>query len=184
MPSSTEPLADSPEYQAFRRFARLSELKRELNAQLREIEPQLRALEPVLLGYLGQNGYQLVKIEGFTMSAKREPWVYPQNGISRASVCEALKLSGLGRFVQEGFSTRSLTKWVRELEEHHQLVTGSDPAALRELLPGPLALVLEVKPSFRLQVLDKRTRQQKGIFDETPEAAFEEEEGEGNDEND
>jgi hypothetical protein len=167
MASNPSPLDDSPEYQAFRRFIRLHALKRELNAQLREIEPQLRALEPVLLGYLGENGYEMIKIDGFTLSPRREPWIYPQNGISRASVCEALKLSGLGRFVNEGYSTRSLTAYVRELEQHHALVAGSDPATLRELLPPPLAHVLEVRPGFKLQVLDKRI--QKGPLDENEE---------------
>lgn len=156
-PDPSPPLVESPEYQAFRRFIQLTIVKREINEQLREIEPQLRALEPVLLGYLGENGYQMIKIDGFTLSPKREPWVYPAQGVSRASVCEALKLSGLGRLVQEGYSTRSLTSYIRELEDHHNLLTGSHPDALRELVPAPLAHVLEIRPGFKLQVLDRRT---------------------------
>lgn len=154
MPS---PPPDSPEYQAFRRFIALTAEKREHNLRIQEINPLLRALEPVLLGYLGQNGYSLVKIDGFTLSRKREPWVYPQSGVSRAAVCEALKLSGLGRLVHEGYHTRSLTSYIRELEEHHNLLVGTRPEALKELVPAPLAHVLEIKPGFRLQILDKRT---------------------------
>lgn len=161
LPLHTEPLDESPELKAFARFAELTATKKELNAQLLEIEPQLRALEPILLGYLGQTGYDSVKVGGFTMSPVRVPWVYPVTGITRQTVCEALKISGLGRFVKEGFNTRSLTAYVRELETAHELVSGTDPEALKQLLPAALAEVLEVKPSFRLQVLDRRDPQQK-----------------------
>jgi hypothetical protein len=121
----------------------------------------------------------MVKVEGFTMSPKREPWVYPVTGVNRQTVCEALKLSGLGRFVKEGFSTRSITAYVKELEAHHNLLAGADPGALKELLPPALAQVLEVRPSFRLQVLDRRNKNKRS---ETYATTTEEEEpGDWND---
>jgi hypothetical protein len=158
--SRNEPLAD-PEQEAIQRFVQHTIRKRELNDELRALEPQLRALESMILAIFSQNGYQMLKIEGFTLSPKREPWVYPLTGVGRQTVCEALKLSGLGRFVKEGYSTRSLTAYIRELEAHHELVTGSDPEALAQLLPRALAEVLEVRPSFRLQVLDRRSPEEK-----------------------
>jgi hypothetical protein len=155
--SSHLPAPDSPEYQAFARFARLTARKRHLNAELREIEPQLKALQPVLLGFLGEGAFQLVQVEGFTMSPVRDPWVYPRSGVDRQTVCEALKLSGLGRMVKEGYSTRTLTAYVKELEMHAELVAGADPDALAHLLPTALASVLDVRPGYRVQVLDRRT---------------------------
>lgn len=173
-PEVSEPLAASPEMEAFRKFALLTARKKQLNALLKEIEPQLKALEPILLGYFGENGYEMVKIEGFTMSPKREPWIYPIAGLTRQTVCEALKICGLGRFVKENYSTRSITAYVRELEEHHQLTAGADPDALRELLPETLSKVLEVRPGFKVQVLDRRKGVQNASFEED----FNTEEGE------
>jgi hypothetical protein len=170
----TEAFENSPEQEAFRKFARLTALKKDLNAKLREIEPQLRALEPVLLGYLGQNGIEKIQVDGFSMAPAREPWIYAMTGISRRTVCEALKLSGLGRFVTENYSTRSLTAYVRELEEHNALVAGADPDALRQLLPDALAKVLEVRPGFKLKVYDRRKNAPAFDFEVT-------EEGEDND---
>lgn len=155
-PLAEDPLAESAEYQAFQRFAGLTALKKELRARLNEIEAQLRALEPPLLTCFGAHGYQQVQVKGFLLAPRREPWVYPLVNINRRTVCEALKLSGLGRMVTENYSTRTLTKYVRELEEHYQLTRGEDPQALKQLLPAPLAEVIEVKPSFHLQVLDRR----------------------------
>lgn len=152
----SEPILDSPEYQAFVNFAELTAEKRALHERLNEIEPQLKALEPQLLAYLGEGGYEMVKVHGFTISPHREPWVYPAQGVSRQVVCAALKANGLARFVHEGFNTRSLTKYVRELEEHHRLLSEADPQAALEILPPGLATVLEIKPGFRLQVLDRR----------------------------
>ena len=152
-----EAMTESPEYQAFRRFAQLTAHKRELNEQLHEMQKQMDALEPVLLAYLTQNGLEMIKVEGFTMAPAREPWIYPKAGLGRPQVCEALKLSGLGRMVTENYNTRTLTKYVRELEEHRTLLAPSDSAALGELLPAPLAQVVEVRPGYRLQVLDRRT---------------------------
>lgn len=149
---------ERPEYETFARFAELTAEKRRLKERLNEIEPQLKAMEPQLLSYLGEEGYELVRISGFTISPVREPWVYPAKGVSRQVVCAALKANGLGRFVKEGFNTRSLTAYVRELEEHYQLTESGDPEAAINFLPEGLAGILEIKPGYRLQVLERAKR--------------------------
>lgn len=149
-----EPLADSPEYRGFQQFARLTAEKREHNRRLKEIEAKLRALEPVLLTYLSQ-GLEAIKVEGYLMFPVRQHWIYPFEGVSRQSICEALKMSDLGRLVFESYSTMALSAYVTELEEHSQLI-GSDPEALRKLLPPALAALVDVRPGFRLRVQDKR----------------------------
>jgi hypothetical protein len=150
---------ERPEYENFARFAELTAEKRRLQDRLNEIEPQLKALEPLLLSYLGEGGWEMVRIQGFTMSPVREPWVYPAQGVSRQVVCAALKANGLGRFVKEGFNTRTLTKYVRELEGHYHLIEEADPQAVLTVLPAGLTGILEIRPGYRLQVLDRRKRQ-------------------------
>lgn len=152
MPLETaEPLEESPEYQGFLKFARLTQLKRDLNEQLREVEQQLDALESALLPYFGQGGYQTISLGGYTLAPVRVPWVYPLAGVSRQTVCEALKLSGLGRLVKEEYSTQSLTLYVKELEDHHKLMQGQEPGELKVLLPTPLQAVLEAKRAHHLR---------------------------------
>src|SRR5215475_4182359 len=102
--------ADTPEQEAFSTYARLITRKRELEEEQNEVEAQLKTLEPQLLAFMGETGYELVRIGGYTFSPHREPWVYPQLGMSRKAVCEVLKACGLAHYVQEQFSTRSLTK--------------------------------------------------------------------------
>ena len=75
-----QPSANSPEYQAFVNFALLTAEKRALAERLRDLETELRALEPTLLSYLGENGYEMVRVQGFSISPHREPWVYPAKG--------------------------------------------------------------------------------------------------------
>jgi hypothetical protein len=141
------PELDSPEYRGFRHFVQLTLEKRELAARLKEVENELRSLEPQLLQYLGEGGYQSVQLEGYRLAPYRDPWVYPAEGVTREEVCSALERAGWGHFVKPNYSTRSLTTYVRELEEHQQLVGEHAP-----LLPAELTGVLVVKPSYRLQI--------------------------------
>jgi hypothetical protein len=151
-----ELLADNPVYKVCLEFAQLTIRQRELKEELNTIESRKRAMDPLIKGFFGEAGFGMLQVAGFTMSLRRDPWVYPIHGVNRQSVCEALKLSGLGRLVKENFNTKLLTSYIRELEEHHQLVAGADPDALQKILPPALAHVLEVRPGFVLQVLDRR----------------------------
>jgi hypothetical protein len=139
---------ESPAFQAFTKFVRLTVRKRELADETKEVEKQLRALEPSLLSYLGEGGYEKVKVEGYTLSPHREPWVYPAEHATKDTVIAALKACGLGHYVHEDYSTRSLTKYVRDLEE----AAGTIENTLA-ILPVELASVIKIEPSFRVNVL-------------------------------
>ena len=141
-------IGPGPELEAFTKFTRLTVRKRELAIETKEVESQLRALEPTLLNYLNATTYQKVKVEGYTLSPHRDPWVYPAAHASPERVIEALKVCGLGHYVRESYSTRSLTTYVRDLEE----AAGTLEDTLK-LLPHQLAAVIEIKPTFRVQVL-------------------------------
>ena len=138
---------DGPEHDSFAAYTRLLVRKRDLEEELNDIEAQLKFLEPRLLAFMGEAGYDKVRIGGFTLSPHREPWVYPALGQSRKAICQVLKACGLAHYVTEQYSTRSLTKYIRDLEAEHQ-VTGND---VLPFVPAALARVIQVKPAYRLQ---------------------------------
>jgi hypothetical protein len=148
-------LVETPEYQAAARFVELTLEKRAIKERLKELETQLKTLEPALVGYLSAAGLPCFAVKNYLVAPHREPWVYPITGVSRPMVCEALKISGLGRMVSENYSTQSLTKYIKDLEEHHKLISGLQPGALEKLLPPALAHILNIKPAFSIRVQKK-----------------------------
>lgn len=157
-------LAETPEYQAFARFIDLTVEKKQKEARVKELKDILKAMQPSLLAYLSANNLPLFAVGEHTLYPHREPWIYPMTGVSRQQVCEALKIAGLGRLVQENYNTKSLTSYIKQLEEHSKLIIGledaneNEPDALRELLHPALAEIMNVKASFSLHVRKKEDR--------------------------
>ena len=142
--------AASEEFAAFERYAALTSRKRTLQYELEDVEAGLKALEPQLLAHLGQGSLEMVRVSGYTISPHREPWVYPKANRTRSDVCQALKACGLAHYVMEQFNTRSLTKYVRDLEEERGMLS-EEAGAAELLLPAELAQVIEIKPTYRIQ---------------------------------
>lgn len=157
-------LVETPEYQAFRRYVLLTIEKREKEARVKELKETLKAMQPSLLAYFSEASIPSFATEGHTLFPQREPWIYPVTGVSRQQVCEALKIAGLGRMVQENYNTKSLTAYVKQLEEHAKLIVGlededeNEPSALRKLLHPALAEIMQVKAAFSLHVRKKEDR--------------------------
>jgi hypothetical protein len=147
-PNDHQLVEETPEHQAFTDLVRLTIRKRELAAETRAVEARLRLLEPQVLSYFGEGGYQKIKIEGYTLSPHREPWIYPAAHATDEQVIEALKECGLAHYVKEVYSTKSLTTYVRQLEEN----AGSIENTL-SMLPPELAKVVRIEPTYRVQVL-------------------------------
>ena len=143
---------------ALHAFLELIREKRRLNHRLEEIQEEINSLEPLLLSHFGQNAITQMKLEGMTLSPQRMPWVYPQDGVSRQTVCAVLKASNLASFVTENYSTQTLTAYIKELEEHHQLLRLDNEQAVLDLLPQALAEIIEIRPSYRLHVASSRKR--------------------------
>lgn len=144
--------ARSPEYAAFERFVTLTARKRVLADELADIEAALKALEPQLLAYLGEGGYEKIRIAGYTVFPFRETWVYPKDGVTREDVCRALKQYGLGHYVSEGYNTRSISKYVADLEKSRDKLADQD-AGLSAILPpeqSELVNVIEVRTAYRV----------------------------------
>ena len=150
-------LLDTPEFQAAQRFVDLTLEKRALKDRLKEIDGHLKTLEPALVGYLSAAALPCIAVKNYLVAPHREPWIYPIPGVSRQMVCEALKISGLARMVAENYSTQALTRYVKDLEEHHKLITELQPDALDKILPPALSHILHIKPAFSIRV-QKKTR--------------------------
>lgn len=156
-------LADSPEFQAARRFLQATLMKRQGEAQVREAKEVIHAIQPSLLAHLTAAGIKSITIDGYALSPHREPRVYPLKGVSKQKVCEALKIAGLGGMVREDYSMSSLTAHVKQLEEHAKLIVGledadeSQASALAQLLHPALAQILQIEPTFSLHVRKKES---------------------------
>lgn len=144
--------ASSPEYAAFSQWVTLTTRKKALADETADVEAALKALEPQLLAYLGEGGYDKVRVAGYTIFPFRETWVYPRDGISRSEVCQALKQHGLGHYVSEQYNTRSISKYVADLERDHDRLADQDGGLLDILPPeqSELSRVIEVRTSYRV----------------------------------
>lgn len=138
-----------PEYRSFLRFAQLEHEKRRLEAQLKQIHQEMEALEPQLKDYLGAEGYQRVRIAGFTIYIRRSLYARAQPGCDQQTICSALKRNGMGHFVVEQYLVSRLSAHVRDLEELHkdQLDSGS-MRSIAEALPPEVAAVVNVEPTY------------------------------------
>jgi hypothetical protein len=143
-----------PESTACTAFARLTQRKRDLQAEIDEVKAQLEALEPEILAYLSSTGYDMVRVEGFTLSPHRDPWIGPAEGYTKEDVTHALKASDMEQYVTESYNSRSLTKYVRDLEKEHQedlQQDGIESILDLHVLPRPLARVIMIKPTYSIQ---------------------------------
>jgi hypothetical protein len=165
-------LVDTPEHQAAARFVELTLEKRAIKERLKELDGALKTLEAALVGYLSATGLPCFAVRNYLVTPYREPWVYPIPGVSRQMVCEALKISGLHRMVTENYSTQSLTRYVKDIEVHHNLIGDLEPGALEKLLPPALAHIINIKAANGIRV-QKRERSYAEEYKQDPN--FEEE---------
>jgi hypothetical protein len=145
------------ERRAFQQFAALTRTKRDLERQLDQVKDQLDALAYQLRDYLGEGGYDRVRIDGFTIYVRRQLFARKFDWASTGEVCRALKENDLGQFVKEQYNSQTLSKYIRELEELHEedLRTGKI-LSVGELLPKSLVRVLNIEPSFQVVALESQ----------------------------
>jgi hypothetical protein len=136
------------EYQAFVRFALLTEQQRDLKNRMEELNAQLETLSYQLRDYLGSKGYRSIEVEGYKIYLQRDSYVRAAPGMNQAIVCDILKRNGMGHFVREQYSTQSLTGHVHGLEDRHA----------EELKDGRLGSVYELLPAELVAALDLDTR--------------------------
>lgn len=156
--SPTEPEWNplSAEREAFRAFVGLTRQKRDLKRLLEEIDGKLKTLELQLREYMGEGGYERIRIDGFTVYLRRELWARRFEWASLEKVCAALKSSGMEQFVKEQYNTSTLSAHIRELEREHaeELKTGA-LASVADLLAPELRAVLNVEPTYTVIAMER-----------------------------
>jgi len=148
--------AAHPAYQGFDRFIKLTTRKRALESELDDVKAAIDALEPQLLAYMADAGLKkTTTVAGWTIYTTRDPYVKPKADYTRQDVCRALKEAGLEQYVKEDFHTRSLTAYVKALEEEREIVIAGndDEENKRLILPAELIAVLDVNPKFGIRAL-------------------------------
>jgi hypothetical protein len=143
----------SPEFQAFSRFVTLTKRKRELEAELDSLKKQINALSIPLRDYLSRDSghYDKVTVKGYTISVRSQVFARHFEHVSAQQVCDALRQVGMGQFVRDSYSSQALSNHVRELEAaHKEELKNGTILSLSELLPAPLARVLNVEPTHTI----------------------------------
>lgn len=71
-------------------------------------------------------------------------------------VITALKAAGLEKYVKENYSTQSLTKYISDLEEEYaNELRNETMKSVLEIVPAPLAEVIELKPAYVIHATKK-----------------------------
>lgn len=139
-----------PEYPLFEQFAKATLRKRQLAREVKATQAELDKLTPLLLAFFSANPeWRKAEVCGLNIHQRSQFYVGPLEGYTRQDVCDALRASGLGHYVQDSFSVRSLNSYVQDLEERHQDEFESGAITeTSELLPPELAQVLNVEPKI------------------------------------
>jgi hypothetical protein len=146
--------SERSEYQAFRRFVKLTKECRLLEYRVKEMKKEIEDLGYQLRDYLGSTGYQNVAVDGYTVFLRRDLFVRARDGMNQGVVCSVLKRNGLGHFVKEQYSVSALSGHVRELEqEHEEEFRTGERTSVAELLPLEVAAVLNCDPKFSVVAL-------------------------------
>jgi hypothetical protein len=147
-PPLDENLANQSEYELFNRFALATLRKRELEREAKEATQEITLITPYLINFFDAHPESGgMKMHGLTIFRRSQIYARVKEGSTRQEVCDALRACGMGQFVHDAFSGEDLSDHVRALEEEHAEELARNPnLELADLLPGPVAAVLNVEP--------------------------------------
>ena len=120
-----------------RAWVKLTEEKRELEADLRKVQDVLSAMEPLLVEDMALAGMKSASVDGYTCYTAREFTAGIRPDADKSAVFRSWAATGREQFLMLSWS--SLRSFVRELQE------------AGEPLPADLAAVVEVGEQFRLR---------------------------------
>ncbi len=126
-----------------REYIRLRRTQREREAESAAVKEEADAIEQVLLEEFAVDGVQNMNVDGTTVYLQRMLWAQVDNAYDSGQVIERLRDAGLDHFVREGYSTQTLSSWLRDLE--------------REEEPLPQALDGVIRPYERFSLRTRRS---------------------------
>lgn len=151
-PPAPELPPDEPAYQTFVRFGELLMRKRALAREMQEVDKEIGRLTPPLLAYFEAHPAQpRVCVHDLTIFPRDDMYIRRKKNFTLQEACDALRSGGWGHFVYDNFSTGAISKHIRELEEDHaEEFEGGTVNDLAELLPPPIASVLDLNPAPKI----------------------------------
>lgn len=96
-------------------FARLANLKRDLDAQLSDCTARMAELEPSLIEEMAEAGMQSTNIDDLTLYIRTDKYVSKRGEFTSQQICDCLRKHGMGYMVNDGYNAASLKSKVREL---------------------------------------------------------------------
>ena len=105
--------------EALRKFAKLKFVKKKLKNKLKEIEERIEKMEPTLIDHLVENEVDKISLQGGTMLEIRT-LIWAKCLGDKKSVINAIREAGEGWMIDEGFSSMTLSKFLRELNEQNK----------------------------------------------------------------
>jgi len=119
-----------------RRYVLLVDERARLEAALDDVKSRLSTLEPHLVDAMQSDQVESLRVEGRTVSLRREIWASLRD---REAGVAALQAAGLGDMVRASVNHQTLSAWVRE--------------RVRDAPPGEdLSLALDVADDLREQI--------------------------------
>ena len=103
-----------------RKLLQLDDERKDLEARIKEISEKRKGIESQVLDAFAEAGVDKVRVDGRTVSLRRELWASPLDG-DKDRACEYLETSGLGVYVNKTFNTLSISAWVRERDRDGDL---------------------------------------------------------------
>lgn len=111
-------------------FVGLEKRRRELEDELKSVEARTAPLQASLLEQFADLGMQSANVYGLCVYVRLDRYVSKRSGVATETVCEALKVCGLGYMVSDGYNAQSLKSKIKEYQDQQIEV----PPQLAELL--------------------------------------------------
>lgn len=135
-------LSEDPKSARLREFVRLTNQKRELEADLRDVKARLGELEPQILDHFQQDGIQRVTVDGYTLYLSRSLYAGPKDGDKDRMIQSLQGLDESWSFlVSKTVNRNQLSARVRECEQN---------AEGQPVLPDALKDAVEVFEQFTI----------------------------------
>jgi len=157
-----DPLSpEVPEFRLFEDFAAAVLRKRAAEREVKQANAEINRLSPYLINFFAANPqFRRPEVCGLVIFQRNQIWAKPKQGYDTQDVCDALQASGLGYFVKDAYNTSRLSSYVRDLEDKNEdRIVDGIVNDVSELLPEPLAKVLNVEPTIK--IIGQRTRKSK-----------------------
>ena len=118
-----------------RRYVEVKTLVEIREAETKPLQEEMDALEARIIDELQSAEVDSVTVKGITLYRYTQRWASRLPEVTATQALAALRDAGLGEFVSEGFSTQTLSAWLRERVDQNEEIPEAVKSAfmLREV---------------------------------------------------